>query len=395
MKKNKYFILLFGYTRIQLFTEVNGKITNIDFANGQNKLSNCVTFSYDKEDLEFVPDGDPFAVDQNSSFSDYLDFAGYHFELGEALEAIVTSIINNKLIPGLGKNDDIFIYVQAFQYETNHSKDGKHTYFVPEKMVIKGHGVYSYDAQILYHVYASYIDDIIGTNILIGYPFLTMLFNNQEDGFSVTYAPTMERSVVEKVLEQYPLPTSVPEKLLRNTSNKIFVSKLLDLPLPREAIYQNRRVDIAKTNLSKHFDVLLKEAANYFLEKADKVDRGPTMVFDFGMHPFIKESFMPRIEKPIFMDKEDNIVLTAFMLRNMIIQHIANGDSLFKNEAIKVSKKGMVSTFMKCGNILYFDPYFIYEYILRHKKNNILSNAERKELESLCKRKRDSVKDKE
>ena len=65
MKNNKYFILLFGYTRIQLFTEVNGKITNIDFANGQNKLSNCVSFSYDREDLEFLPDGDPFEVDQN------------------------------------------------------------------------------------------------------------------------------------------------------------------------------------------------------------------------------------------------------------------------------------------------------------------------------------------
>ena len=98
MKNKNYFILLFGYTRIQLFTEIEGKITNIDFANGKNKLSNCVAFSYDREDLEYLPDGDPFAVNQNSSFSDYLDFAGYHFDSVDAVEIIVRFIINNNLI---------------------------------------------------------------------------------------------------------------------------------------------------------------------------------------------------------------------------------------------------------------------------------------------------------
>ena len=395
MKNGKYFILLFGYTRIQLFTEVNGKITNIDFANGQNKLSNCVTFSYDREDLEFLPYGDPFEVDQNSSFSDYLDFAGYHFESSEAVETIVASLIDNKLIPNLNKNDNIFLYLQAFRYESKDflKNEERVDVTIPGKMIIKGHNVYSYDAEILYHVCSEYINKTVGSDILIGHPFTTIMFNATDSGYSATYAPTMEKSIVEKVMKEYPLPTNVPEKLLRNIRNKIFVSKLLDLPLPKEAIYQNRKIDIAKTNLYKHFDTLLKEVAKYFLEKTEKVEKNYTFIFDYGMHPVIKESFLSCIAKPIFMDKEFNNVLTAFMLRNMMNQHIVNNDPLFKKDAIRVNQKGTNKAYLKYGNALYFDPDFIDMYIKHYKKTNILSNLETKELGLLCQTKIDDLKD--
>lgn len=387
MKNNKYFILLFGYTRIQLFTEINGKITNIDFANGKNKLSNCVTFSYDREDLEFLPNGDPFEVNKNSSFSDYLDFAGYHFESAEAIEAIVASIIDNKLIPGLGKNDDIFLYLQAFQYESDKfltSEEAQIDVCVFEKKSIKGHNLHCYDAEILYRVCKRQIKDSLVANALIGYPFLTLLIAEEEDGFSTIFAPTLERSVVEKVMEQYPLPTHIPEKLLRNIKNRILTSKLLGLPLPDNAIYQNRKVDIAKTNLSKHFDELLKEDAKLFLEKTDDVNRGPTLVFDFGMHPTIKESFLTRIANPIFVDKKDNQLFAAFMLRNMIVEHMMTNDPIFKKEAIKLATNGLNFVFKKFGNVTYYQMDFIQQYLKHFGKQNILSNIETKELKKFC-----------
>lgn len=386
MKSSKFFILQFSYTRIQLFTEVNGKITNIAFANGKNELSNCIAFSYDREDLEFIPDGDQFEINQNSSFSDYLDFAGYHFDSAQAIETIITSIIDSKLIPGLHKNADIFIYLQTSHYESDDSinKNGKVDVSLPERMNINGHNVYSYDADVLFNVCSEYIRKVMGNNVLIGYPFMSIFFSEVENAVSLVFAPTMERNVMEKVLEQYPLPTNIPEKLLRNIGNKIIISKLLGLPLPKEAIYQNRRVDIAKTNLSKHFEVLLKEVAKYFLEKTDKAENGPTLIFDYGMHPVIKESFLSCIEQPIFLDKQDNETLTSFLLRIMVIQRSMNDDPLFKNDAVGVNKKGADKTFIKFGNTLYFDPTFIYAYIRYHKKNNILSNLETKELEALC-----------
>ena len=387
MKNNKYFILLFGYTRIQLFTEINGKITNIDFANGKNKLSNCVTFSYDREDLEFLPDGDPFEVNKNSSFSDFLDFAGYHFSSSEAIEAITASIIDNKLIPGLGKNDDIFLYLQAFQYESDKyftSEEAQIDVCAFERMNVKGHNLYCYDAELLYMVCKRQIKDALLTNALIGYPFLTLLLAEEENGFSTTFAPTLERSVVERVMKQYPLPTHIPEKLLRNIKNRILTSKLLGLPLPDSAVYQNRKVDIAKTNLSKHFDELLKEDAKYFLEKTDEVSRGPTLIFDFGMHPTIKESFLTRIKEPIFVEKEYNSLFTVFMLRNMIVEHMMNNNPIFKKEAIRVAKSGKGFIFKKFGNVIYYQMDFIAQYLSHFDKNNVLSNTETKELQKLC-----------
>lgn len=395
MKKNKFFILLFGYTRIQLFTEIDGKITNIDFANGKNKLANCVTFSYDKEDIEFLPDGDPFDVNKNSSFSDYLDFAGYHFESIEAVEVIVSSIIKNKLIPNLGKNDDIFLYLQTFHFESKEffNKEGHVDVCEFKTKFIEGHNIYAYDATVLYKMTVKQIRHIIGANALIGYPFLTMLLADEEDCLTTTFAPTLERSVVERVTEQYPLPTHIPEKLLRNIKNRIITCKLLDIPLPANAIYQNRKVDIAKTNLSKHFDELLKEDARYFLEKTGDVNNGITFVFDFGMHPVIRDSFLRRISDPIFMEKQNNMKFTAFMLRSMIVQHMMNSDPLFKKEAVRINKSGKDIVFIKFGSALYFDSLFIASYLTHFKKDNILSNIETKELEKLCKDTLDILED--
>ena len=106
MISQKYYILLFQYNKIHLFTEVGGKITKIQFSEKRETLANCVSFSFTKEDLEFVPDGDPFEVNSNSTFSDFLDFAGYHFESEQGLDVVVESIIKDGMIPNLKKNDD-------------------------------------------------------------------------------------------------------------------------------------------------------------------------------------------------------------------------------------------------------------------------------------------------
>ena len=393
MKNNKYHILVIGYTSIRLFSETNGKITNINFSNGKNVLSNCVTFSYDREDLEYLPDGDPFEVNQNSAYSDYLDFAGYHFDAKEALETIVKSIIDNKLIPNLGKNEDIFLFLQTFRYEGQETKTNRSVMSIVDKdIVINGHHLYAYDSDLLITFLNKSILDVIGANLLMGYPFQTHLFIEEEKGISTIFAPTLEKTVVDKVTEQYPLPTHIPEKLLRNVTNKIITSKLLGLPLPKEAVYQNRKVDIAKTTLSKRFDEILKEDARYFIERTDKVKNGPTFVFDFGMHPVIKESFLTCIEKPIFMEKEYNDLLTAFLLRFIIVEHIMDMDPIFKKEAVRVNKEKKDIAFFKVGSTIYYDMPFIEAYIKRFNKKNVLSNLESKEIESICKSKLESIK---
>ena len=375
---------MFGYTRIQLFTEINGKITNIDFANGQNKLSNCVTFSYDRDTLIFVPDGDPFEVNKNSSFSDYLDFAGYHFESVEAMETIVESIIDKRLIPNLGKADDIFLFIQAFQYESKEfstNEEGHIDVCLFDKKYIKGHNIYSYDSDLLHKININRIRKIIGHNVLIGYPFLSIFVQDVDNTYQRVIAPTLEKNIIKKVEEQYPLPTHIPEKLFRNIKNKIITSKLLGLPLPEETIYQNRRVDIAKTNLYQHFDEILKADAKEFIKDVEKVADAPVFIFDFGMYPIIKESFLTCIDKPVFMDKKDNEAFIAFLLRSMMIQFEMNNDPLFKKDAIKRVKD---ATFAKYGSSLYYSYSFIEAYIKHYNKKNILSNIETKELESLC-----------
>lgn len=389
MSKDNYYILVFKYNSIHLFTEKSGRIVNIDFANGKNSLSNCVTLSYDREDLVFLPDGDPFAIDQNSSFSDFLDFAGYHFESEQAIEAILTSIIKNKFIPNLKEKDTIFVCIQAFYYESDYSKrerTGSHLVCNFEKMKIGKHDIYCYDAYTLLEASMRSLKMTLGNNFLLGFPFVTGVvkkFNN-EGVYAVTMAPTIERSVVERVAERHPMPTNVPEKLLRNVKNNIIVSKLFSKPLPHEAIYQNRRVDIGFSDLAKHFDEILDEDAKDFTNNVGNIENGPMLVFDFGMHPVLKEAFVSHIKEPIFVNKEDNMKFSCFMLRNMIIEHTALMDLKFRTIAARERKSlDEKEAIFRIGSQKYYEIDFIREYCVQNGMKNPLSNYEFKELASL------------
>ena len=389
MNKENYYILVFRYNSIQLFTEKDGKIINIDFANGKNSLSNCVALSYDRDDLEFLPDGDPFAIDQNSSFSDFLDFGGYHFESEQAIEAILKSIIDKKLIPNLKEKDTIFVCIQAFYFESDYSKrnrSGSNLVCNFEKMKIGKHNIYCYDAYTLLEASMRTLKMALGNNFLLGFPFVTGVVKkfDEEGLFAVTLAPTIERTIVEKVAERHPMPTNVPEKLLRNVKNNIIVSKLFSKPLPSEAIYQNRRIDIGFSDLAKHFDEILDEDSRDFTEKVGDIDKGPTLVFDLGMHPVLKEAFVSHMKEPVFVKEEDNIKFSCFMLRNLIIEHTALMDLKFKTIATRERKTlEEKEAIYRIGDQKYYEIDFIREYFVQNGKKNPLNNLEFKELASL------------
>ena len=280
MSSKKYFILLFEYDCIQLFAEINGRITKIKFSNGKEKLSNCVTFSYNREDLEFLPDGDPFEVNNNSSFSDFLDFAGYNFDTQNAMDAIIESLITNKMIPNLGKKDDIFVCVQSFYYESN-EKDASDDAVVRNlpSSVICGHNIYSYSATSMFFTIRNKIRELVGANVLIGYPFLTYIFHTDSANSFYTLAiPTMEQSVVDEINEKYPLSTRIPKDLLRNVKNKIIYSKLYDLPLPETAIYQNRIIDVGHAKLAERFNEVINGLSKIIIERVDEIKDNPTYI---------------------------------------------------------------------------------------------------------------------
>lgn len=387
----KYFILLFQYNCIQLFTEVDGKITNIDFANGKNKLSNCVTFSYNMEDLEFLPDGDPFEVNNNSSFSDYLDFAGYHFDPSDAIEAIITSLIKNKMIPNLGKNDDILICLQPFYYETKELEgeedENRYAHINSSRAgQVLGHNVYCYDMYALYNIAAIFIMFAVGKNIILGFPFQTILIKEIEDGHTLTFAPTIEKSVVEKIHDKYPLPSHIPPKLLRNVKNRIVVSRLFGEPLPDKAIYQNREIDIGNTELAKMFDEILIESAKLIKDRTEKISDNDTYILDFGMHPVIKEAFTSLIEKPVFVDNENNVKFICFMLRNMMIEHNVINDLIFKSQTAKRERNlEEGNDYFKYGGVKYYSLRYVLEFLVANNRKKPFFNSEAKDLESIKK----------
>ena len=381
--KNKYFILLMTYDSVYLFTEIDGKITNIGFVQGQKKLSNCVTFSYDKEDLEFLPGGDPFEVDQNSSFSEFLDFAGYHFEDEDAIEVIVDSIIRNKMIPNLGRNDDILICRDNSYYEMkdesaeNEEIESNERY----KKVIGGHNVYYYDIHPLFDTSIYLIRQTVGSNFLIGFPFFSLIVGDEEEQFHVTYAPTLEKTVTDELDNKNLLPTHLPEKLFRNVKNRIIVSKIYQKPLPDKVVYQNRTLDIGKAKFAKYIDELLKKDNEYFAEKIRDAINGPTYIFDFGMHPSIRDGFVNRTKKPILVDKSNNMKLICFMLRNMVIQHTMINDIKFRTRSSfmedHLKEKNAI---YKYGCCKYYELQYIREYCAKNGLNNLLSNYETKSL---------------
>ena len=339
MISKKYYILLFQYNYIHLFTEINGKITKINFSSGREKLSNCISFSYDKEDLIFLPDGDPFDVNSNSSFSDYLDFAGYHFDAEQAIEEIVRSIIREKMIPCLGKNEDILVCSQSFYYEVNfdNKDDDSQSYYCDS---IEGHNVYTYDFIGLLNVSKRLIKDTISCNLLFGYPFISVLFarhHNDENSFLV--APTIEKTAVDEVNPQHTSLKRIPEDLLRNIKNRIVVSKLFNLHIPETAVYQNRIINIAHEEIVEMFDEVVDKAAKLILQKMDeKITDDPMFIFDFGMHPVIKNTFLSLTENPMFIDSKYNLDFICFILRSMIIEHNAIHDNVFRAVTTRLLK---------------------------------------------------------
>lgn len=389
---NKYFILLFQYDKIYLYTEIKNRITRISFANGKEYISNCVSFSYDKEDLEFLPDGDPFEVNSNSSFSDYLDFAGYHFEAEESLETIMESIIKSKLIPGLGPKDALFLVTQSFYFESEKNDDDDNEKEKDEDPSIKkvshkavlGHETYIYSFYGILNISIKHIRDVISENCLFGFPFLSIKIGNCEDHYYFTAAPTIEWSALKEIQNKYPLSTHIPEKLLRNIKNKIIVSKLYNLPLPEKAIYQNRIIDIKHEGLSERFEELMDANAKIIIEKTDEDVIGDTYVFDFGMYPKIKEAFLTITNNPVFVDKKYNELFIAFILRNMIIQHNALNDPLFRKEAAS-NKKTLErrNEIFKSGSAMYYELRFIQYYSIEYKKGNPLNNQETKDIKKI------------
>lgn len=387
MKQKKYYILLFRYHYIYLFTEIDGKICKINFAGGKEKLSNCVAFSYDKEDLVFLPDGDPFEVNSNSSFSDFLDFAGYHFEAGQAIEEIVSSIIKNDMISGFKKGDDIFLCTQLSYYESNYiESDGGDTGRATKKRSILGSNVYIYDFNGLIQASINLIRRLINNNVLLGYPLMSIFLADYKDYHTAIFAPTIEKTVVDDFNDKYPLSTHIPKKLLRNVKNRIIISKLYNQPLPEKAIYQNRIIDITKSQLAERFDEFITKAAEYIKENIDKnIKSGKTFIFDFGMNQIIKNAFLSFIKEPYFIDESHNIDMTCLILRVMLIEHIASQDFIFLMEANKKeqSEPDFKKATFRGKGVRYFDVEYILAYLIDKKRLNLNNVKEMRALMSI------------
>ena len=386
MTMKKRYILLFQYNSISLFVDENGKIKRANFKGNRESLSNCIAFSYEKEDLEFLPDGDPFDVNSNSSFSDYLDFGGYHFETGEAIESILLSIFNDNLIPGLCDDDEIFICTQAFYYERlNRNNNEDIDVRVGSNSYVKNHRVYLYDFGGLMNVSRKIIRRTIGQNVMIGYPLLTFKYQATEKGQSFLIAPTVEQKAVEKVHAKYPLTTHIPEKLLRNIKNRVIISKLYNHPLPKSAIYQNQIIDIAHAKLVEMFDELIKEDVELFLEDEVETNDKPTYIFDFGMHPVIKDSFLTMIKHPVFVDNETCELLLPFIFRLMFIEHEIRRDLYFKIAVAEMEKQIAFreDEVVNIGDKKYYELEYVENYFLsKKKKNNPFNNAETSAMKS-------------
>lgn len=377
--KKKTFILLFEYRTISLYIDENNQITKKAFSNGKESLSNCVRFSYDKEDLEFLPSGDLFAIDSNSSFSDFLDFAGYHFECSEAIEAILNDIIKNKLIPGFAHDDDIIVCLKSFFFEGNdENKTDVNSIINFTDCEILGHKVYFYDFSALFSASAGFLREIIGTNLLFGYPFIAILIADEsKDEFSVTFAPTMEHNVIEIINSKQTETSTIPAKLLRNVQNKILVAKLFNEPIPQTAVYQNRIVHLAKTMTSEMFDDLFREDSKFFLSKQNFKHVDKMFIFDYGMHPIIKSAYINAIKNPVYADTNQLNMLTNLLLRILIIEHTVLTDVVFRFDASRMSavlkEMDAISQF---GNKKYYKLSFVREYLTQRKKRDLFNCLE-------------------
>lgn len=384
---SKNYILLFRYDSIELFLEEKGIISRQRFSNGKYKLSNCVGFSYEKEDLIFLPDGDLFDVNSNSPFSDYLDFAGYNFSVENAIETIVTTILKNKLIPNLGKGDDVFLFNHCFYYEDDNRKEERSFYFDNlTSSPIYGHKIHYYDFYPIFKISYNLFLDCFGANLFVGYPYITWLLENGESSINGTITPTVDRNVLDKVLEEHPLPKNIPQKLLRNICNRIITSNLYGLQIPNSAIYQNRVINFTNTSLSSFFEELAKENAKMVVEQTKKV-KETTYFFDFGVHSIIKAAYFSVIKKPILIDSKYNDYLTFALLRTMLIYQKAIDDTSFRFFAINYAKQYPDQEIKTKAEekISFYRLSFIRFYYLKYKKINIYSNKQFDQLMNLSK----------
>ncbi len=385
-KKNNFFLFI-QYHYIHLFKEIDGKIVKCKFANGKDVLSNCVTFSYDKEDLLFLPDGDPFEIDSNSSFSDYLDFAGYHFSSSEATVEIITSIIKDGMIPNLGKNDDIYVCPQHFYYEVdeNEKEDalGGNDYRYDD--TILGHHIHIYSFYLLMDISKELLHDVFGdTTVLFGTPFISLYIEFDSNKISVAHVPLLEKRGVEKISSKYNLP-NLPVKLLRNVKNRILTCKLFNKPLPDKPIYQNRIIDISNEQIDKMIDEIIEENAKLVTKNIKKTGKTPTFIFDFGLNPIFKKAFYKRTQTPIVIDDNDKMEFICLLLRSAVIEETLLNDPLFIAMTTKIN-----------AHIDRENDYFVYgkkkyyslgsvgrSYFKKTGKPNLLKNQDKDKLETI------------
>lgn len=386
MINRKYFALYFNYNYILLFAEKNGKFENINFANGERQLANCIGYSYDKEDLVFLPDGDPFDVNTNSSFSDYLDFAGYHFDSTDAILEIGQTIVKNKLIPGMNKDDELIFFMNNsyFEYDELREKEPtttSHSYGEKE-ILFSGHRAFICDIEIAFKISIELMRHTFNHNILFADQFIAEFMNIGDDYTSFMRCPTLEREAVDTIRAKYPKKSQLPETLYRNIKNRIIVAKLFNQPIPKQAIYRNQIVDISHLQLAERFDEIMDMSAKKIIKAFEDTNKDITFVFDLGMHPTIKQAFMSLIKEPIFLSETETMEFLSYLLRNSVIEHEITSDlgfKMFANMNTKTFRKEL-DIYGSGSNANYNLRTVLEPYI---KKKNIKNPFKNKETDKL------------
>ena len=338
MKNKKYYVLFFQYNSIHLFVEKDGVYKKTKFANGKESLSNCITFSYEKEDLEFLPDGDPFDVNNNSTFSDFLDFAGYHFEFQQGIIEIINYIEKNGLLPGIKSDDEIILLMQLSYYETNDTTESVESSDISEPGALK-HKTTVFLMDFMYSLSIDYLLHKYKGNFLFGDQFFAAISSVYGDTIENIFLPTMEGTSVATVEAKRQLKTTLPKDLLRNIKNKIIIAKLFNSPIPKEYKYRNQRINVAHLPLAEMFEDVMKENANLISERVTHTDDRPTFIFDLGMHHAIKEAFLAKISNPIFISKEDSIDFVSYLINNLIIEFEHSKDAYFRMHNARAGKE--------------------------------------------------------
>lgn len=381
--KNKFSILLFEYDKVCLYQEIDSKITKVDFANGKEYLSNCVSFDYDKEDLCFLPDGDPFDINNSSCFSEYLDFAGQNFEPALAIEIIIKHIIENNLIPNFGKNDEILIFEQSFYCDRKDMSSELVNLFSEISPKICGHKVYAYSC---YGIIESSLDAfryLSNKGFVLGFPFISVIQYDQH----FFAEPFMERTAYKETIKRAPISNHLSPKLSRVIKNRIIMSKIFGFSINAEAIYQNRSITIDYSEYSKWFDEHITELSKLINKQREGDGEKPTDVgflFDYGMIKNLEKPCRSKFKTIIKIAPEDNDILTVWFLRNMVIIHEAKRNPTFIVNRVKfkeeLKKFGHVNF---VDGVEYYNLRFIDMVLSYYKQKSIFSYREVSDLKQL------------